>query len=72
MKKCLKVMGLLGICATLSGCLVTSVVSGVVGTAVGVVDAVTPDIVDQVKFQKKMTACKSIEMTSGHFFAIKY
>ena len=50
MKKCLKVIGLLGICATLSGCLVTSVVSGVVGTAVGVVDAVTPDIVDQVKF----------------------
>lgn len=30
----------------LSGCLVTSVVGGVVGTAVDVVDAVTPDIVD--------------------------
>ena len=30
----------------LSGCLVTSVVSGMVGTPVDVVDAVTPDIVD--------------------------
>lgn len=30
----------------LSGCLVTSVVGGVVGTAVDVVDAVTPDIID--------------------------
>lgn len=46
MRKCLKVIGLLGICTTLSGCLVTSVVGGVVGTAVDVVDAVTPDIVD--------------------------
>ena len=35
------------ICSSaLSGCLVTSVVGGVVGTAVDVVDTVTPDITD--------------------------
>lgn len=33
-------------CSVLSGCLVTSVVGGVVGTAVDVVDMVTPDITD--------------------------
>ncbi|ACE62115.1 hypothetical protein [Actinobacillus pleuropneumoniae] len=33
-------------CSVLSGCLVTSVVGGVVGTAVDVVDTVTPDITD--------------------------
>lgn len=31
---------------TLSGCIMTSVVSGTVGTAVDAVDLVTPDIVD--------------------------
>ncbi len=46
MKFVLKIVGVFALCATLSGCLVTSVVGGVVGTAVDVVDAVTPDIVD--------------------------
>ena len=72
MKFVLKTAGVFALCATLSGCLVTSVVGGVVGTAVDVVDAVTPDIVDQVKFQKKMTACNFNRFISGHFFPIKY
>lgn len=46
MKFVLKIAGVFALCTTLSGCLVTSVVGGVVGTAVDVVDAVTPDIVD--------------------------
>lgn len=46
MKLLVKTLAILGICTALSGCLVTSVVSGVVGTAVDVVDTVTPDIVD--------------------------
>lgn len=46
MKLCMKLMVTLGLYLALSGCLVTSVVSGVVGTAVDVVDAVTPDIID--------------------------
>ncbi|ACL32667.1 hypothetical protein Q7267_02580 [Glaesserella parasuis] len=46
MKKWIKLLGLTLLCTSVSGCLVTSVVSGVVGTAVDVVDAVTPDIVD--------------------------
>lgn len=46
MKFVLKIVGVFALCATLSACLVTSVVGGVVGTAVDVVDAVTPDIVD--------------------------
>lgn len=53
MKKMLKWIAILGTVSLLSGCLVTSVVGGAVsavtttiGTAVDVVDAVTPDIVD--------------------------
>ncbi|MDG6430977.1 hypothetical protein QAY95_06685 [Glaesserella parasuis] len=47
MKKWIKLLGLTLLCTSVSGCLVTSVVvGGVVGTAVDVVDAVTPDIVD--------------------------
>ena len=46
MKFVLKIVGVFVLCSTLSACLVTSVVGGVVGTAVDVVDAVTPDIVD--------------------------
>jgi len=41
-----KICAVLFAASLLSGCLVTSVVSGVVGTAVDVVDTVTPDIVD--------------------------
>ncbi|MDG6470851.1 hypothetical protein Q7523_08805 [Glaesserella parasuis] len=46
MKKWIKLLGLTLLCTSVSGCLVTSVVGGGVGTAVDVVDAVTPDIVD--------------------------
>lgn len=46
MKTLLKFLAILGFSTMLSGCLVTSVVGGVVGTAVDVVDAVTPDIID--------------------------
>ncbi|WGE54942.1 hypothetical protein NYR70_09975 [Actinobacillus equuli subsp. equuli] len=46
MKSLLKLLVLAIGCGLLSGCLVTSVVSGVVGTAVDVVDTVTPDITD--------------------------
>lgn len=46
MKRLIKFFTLICFSALLSGCLVTSVVGGVVGTAVDVVDAVTPDIVD--------------------------
>lgn len=46
MKKVIKVCGLISATVLLSGCLVTSVVGGVVGTAVDVVDTVTPDIID--------------------------
>lgn len=46
MKLFSKLLGLSFIALTLSGCLVTSVVGGVVGTAVSAVDAVTPDIID--------------------------
>lgn len=53
MKLFFKLLILLGLSATSSGCLVTSVVSGAVsavtttvGAAVDVVDAVTPDILD--------------------------
>lgn len=46
MKTLFKTVAVLACSLVLSGCLVTSVVSGVVGTAVGVVDAVTPDILD--------------------------
>jgi len=41
-----KICAVLFTTSLLSGCLVTSVVSGVVGSAVDVVDTVTPDIVD--------------------------
>lgn len=41
-----KICAVLFAASLLRGCLVASVVSGVVGTAVDVVDAVTPDIVD--------------------------
>jgi hypothetical protein len=41
-----KIYAVLFATSLLSGCLVTSVVSGVVGTAVDVVDTVTPDITD--------------------------
>ncbi|WGE81249.1 hypothetical protein [Actinobacillus equuli] len=46
MKSLFKILVLTVGCSVLSGCLVTSVVSGVVGTAVDVVDTVTPDIID--------------------------
>ncbi|WGE31904.1 hypothetical protein NYR60_08680 [Actinobacillus genomosp. 2] len=46
MKSFLKIIVIAVGCSALSGCLVTSVVSGVVGTAVDVVDTVTPDITD--------------------------
>lgn len=46
MKLIVKLLGILALSSMLSGCLVTSVVGGVVGTAVDVVDAVTPDIID--------------------------
>lgn len=46
MKALTKIFIILGVATLLSGCLVTSVVGGVVGTAVDVVDAVTPDIID--------------------------
>jgi len=46
MKLLFKIMAIAIACSVLSGCLVTSVVSGVVGTAVDVVDTVTPDITD--------------------------
>ena len=46
MKVIKKLLALSFLMLTLSGCLVTSVVGGVVGTAVSVVDAVTPDIID--------------------------
>ncbi|EXI61312.1 hypothetical protein MHD_10850 [Mannheimia granulomatis] len=46
MKKLIKLCGVISATILLSGCLVTSVVGGVVGTAVDVVDAVTPDIID--------------------------
>lgn len=46
MKKLVKLCGLVSACVALSGCLVTSVVGGVVGAAVDVADAVTPDIID--------------------------
>ncbi|EPY99599.1 hypothetical protein [Mannheimia haemolytica] len=46
MKKLIKVCGPISATIFLSGCLVTSVVGGVVGTAVDVVDTVTPDIID--------------------------
>ncbi|WP_173425301.1 hypothetical protein [Muribacter muris] len=46
MKKLIKILVLLCLCGGLSGCIVTSVVGAAVGTAVDVVDAVTPDIMD--------------------------
>ncbi|NYA25884.1 hypothetical protein HZI65_07620 [Haemophilus haemolyticus] len=46
MYRILKIFTVLFTAGLLSDCLVTSVVGGVVGTAVDVVDAVTPDIVD--------------------------
>ncbi|MDD0823430.1 hypothetical protein PTQ27_02955 [Mannheimia sp. AT1] len=46
MRNLVKILSIISISFVLSGCLVTSVVSGVVGTAVNVVDAVTPDIID--------------------------
>ncbi|MGX2974163.1 hypothetical protein ACWIUH_11175 [Ursidibacter arcticus] len=46
MKKWIKLFGFITLTTLLSGCLVTSAVSTVVGTAVDVVDAVTPDIID--------------------------
>ncbi|AHG74128.1 hypothetical protein QMO40_04130 [Mannheimia bovis] len=46
MKMLIKLGSVIFAAVLLSGCLVTSVVGGVVGTAVDVVDAVTPDIVD--------------------------
>lgn len=46
MKKLVKIVIISGAGLILSGCLVTTVVGGAVGTAVGVVDAVTPDIID--------------------------
>lgn len=46
MKNLVKILSIISVSAVLSGCLVTSVVGGVVGTAVDVVDAVTPDIID--------------------------
>ncbi|WP_373817852.1 hypothetical protein [Glaesserella sp.] len=46
MKILFKFIGVALLCGSVSGCLVTSVVGGVVGTAVDVVDTVTPDITD--------------------------
>lgn len=46
MKNVIKLCSLISAVILLSGCLVTTVVGGVVGTAVDVVDAVTPDIID--------------------------
>lgn len=46
MKKLTTLTALFVLCASLSGCIVASAVSGVVGTAVGIVDTVTPDIID--------------------------
>lgn len=46
MKTLIKFCSIILISLTLSGCLVTTVVGGVVGTAVDVIDAVTPDIID--------------------------
>ncbi|WP_167509625.1 hypothetical protein [Actinobacillus vicugnae] len=46
MKSLFKIFVIVACCSGLSGCLVTSVVGGVVGAAVDVVDAVTPDITD--------------------------
>lgn len=49
----MRLITLLGVCGLLSGCLVTTVVGAAtsavgtaVSTAVGIVDTVTPDIVD--------------------------
>ena len=52
MKKVIKVCGLISATVFLSGCLVTSVVGGVVGTAVDVVDTVTPDIIDKFTYKR--------------------
>lgn len=46
MKSLFKIFIIATCCSVLSSCLVTSVVGGVVGTAVDVVDTVTPDITD--------------------------
>ncbi|AHG74844.1 hypothetical protein X875_17620 [Mannheimia varigena USDA-ARS-USMARC-1388] len=46
MKNFIKFCGVISATLLLSGCLVTSVVGGVVGAAVDVVDTVTPDIID--------------------------
>ena len=46
MKILAKFVFILTACLGLSGCLVTTVVGAAVGTAVGVVDAVTPNILD--------------------------
>ncbi|WP_427833840.1 hypothetical protein ACQP31_07370 [Actinobacillus pleuropneumoniae] len=46
MKSLFKIFIIATCCSVLSGCLVTSVVGGVVGTAVDAVDTVTPDITD--------------------------
>lgn len=46
MKNLAKFTLILTACLGLSGCMVTTVVGAAVGTAVGVVDAVTPDILD--------------------------
>lgn len=46
MKTLIKLCAIALLSSALTGCLVTSVVGGVVGTAVDVVDTVTPDITD--------------------------
>ena len=46
MKHIAKLILIVIVSSSLSGCLVTSVVKGTIGTAIDVVDAVTPDIID--------------------------